>query len=74
MDDGSPCYGITYYRGPLKHRIYIDSSLKPEQIWETTLHELLHVVMEDVGLLYVIEEPIVDQISQRLAVILEQLT
>lgn len=68
--DGEPCYGITYYA---KRRIFIDSSLKPAQIFEVTLHELLHVVLEDVGLMYVIEEPIVDQVSQRLAAILEQL-
>lgn len=70
MDDGRSCHGITYYK---THRIYIDSSRKPAQIFETTLHELLHVALEDVGMLYVVEEPIVDELAVRVAFMLEQL-
>jgi len=73
MQDGRSCLGITYFAGPRKNRIYIDSSLKPSKIWEVSLHELVHVCLEDVGLLYVIEEPIVDEMTARLANILEQL-
>jgi hypothetical protein len=73
MDDGRVCHGITYFHGPLRRRIYIDCSLTPEQIFETTLHEFMHVALEDVGLLYVIEEPIVDELAARVANILEQL-
>ena len=47
--------------------------MKPTQIFETTLHEIFHVALEDVGLLYVIEEPIVDELAARVANILEQL-
>lgn len=73
MDDGRSCHGITYFKGPRAHKIYVNSSLKDEQIFETTLHEIMHVALEDVGMLYVVEEPIVDELSTRVAFILEQL-
>lgn len=54
-------------------RIYIDGTLSSAKIFETTIHEMMHVAFDDMGLLMVIEEPIVNELAWRLAGYLEQL-
>lgn len=70
---GKLCLGITWFRGKYAGKIFIDSSQKPAMMFEISVHELMHVAMEDLGLHALIEESIVDETSARLALMLEQL-
>lgn len=72
--EGKTHVGLAYFRGPLKNRIYVDSSKSAPEIFDISLHEILHVLWREYGLLDVIEEAIVDQTATGLAFILEQLS
>jgi hypothetical protein len=72
--EGKTHVGLAFFRGPKKNRIYIDSSKSDPEIFDTTLHEILHVLWREYGLLEVVEEAIVDQTATGLAFILEQLS
>jgi hypothetical protein len=64
--------GTAWFGGRFKNRIYIDASLKWELIQETLVHEIMHVVMRPLGLSRVIDEAIVDGVSEDFALIMRQ--
>jgi hypothetical protein len=71
--EGKTHVGLAFFKGPRKNKIYVDSSQSEPEILNITIHELLHVLWREYGLLDIVEEPIVDQTATGLAFILEQL-
>jgi hypothetical protein len=69
--DGRRLDGITWFG---RRKIFIDASRPAALIFETTVHEFMHVVLRDLGFDHnVLEEAFVQNVSERLAAMLEQL-
>lgn len=65
--------GVSIFRGKHRRKIFIDSRRSQRLIFETTLHELMHVALRDLGINKTIEEAFVDELATRVAFMLEQL-
>ncbi len=70
--DGQYAWGLTFFGGPRKNKIYIDASRPAGSIFETLIHELNHVAYRHLGLSRAIDEAIVEDVSEILASILNQ--
>jgi len=66
--------GKVYFGGKRKGKIYIDSEQPEHDKLDTTIHELVHVAMRDLGLDQMIEEEFVEKLSSRLAFYLDQIS
>ena len=73
-DNGELCDGITWFRGRWKNKVFINiDGASDHDRFDTTVHELMHIALSDLGLHPLIEEPIVAETAARMAVMLEQL-
>jgi hypothetical protein len=66
--------GRAFFEGRRRNKIYIDVFEKKDfEIFDTTIHELMHVAVHDFGIDLMIEEAFVERVSGNLAAYLEQL-
>jgi hypothetical protein len=65
--------GISVFAGRHKNKIFIDSRQPARVIFDTTVHELMHVACHDMGLDRMVEEAFIEGTATRLAFMLEQL-
>lgn len=71
--DGTLSWGKIYFGGRREGKIYVDDSLRPDQIFETTLHEMMHLALRDLGMDQAIEEEFVERLAARVAYYLSQI-
>lgn len=65
--------GVSVFKGKHRHKIFIDSRRSPSLVFDTTLHEIMHIALRDLGLDRMVEESFVEALATRVAFMLEQL-